>query len=169
MLTLAEKVFLSENLSAVGAEQLMESVDLYSAIRTVLVSGISAANEMAQSAIAKKNAQAIKVNGLPSPLIVHGPHGYSPHRAGPAIAFHHEGVGQNIGDISYHPKKNSFTLNLYFGHGTESSAAFEGSLHDWKFYDEDSRRKGVIKDISGSSDLTQLCNGIRIWRSVWFT
>lgn len=160
MLTSAEKEFLSENLSSGEFGTIIESVNLYSTIRTLMLSGTAAANSLITPTIRNKNAEQIDVNGLPSPLILHGPHGYSPHRAGKALAFHHEGAEQNVGDISFHGRTHAFTVNLYFGHGDVATSSLEDSLPDWTFYDEGVRRKGVIKGISSLSDLSQLRAGI---------
>lgn len=169
MLALAEKEMLLDSLTGISSEEVMNAVSLYASVRTLLLSGVPAFQVTQTTANYSKNAERILINGVKSPLIVHGPHGYSPHRSGKATAFHHEDVGQNIGDVSIHSKKRTLTLNLLFGHGHESTESIEGKLTGWLFCDEGTRRKAVLKDISASSDLSQLILGLTAWRRIWFS
>ena len=169
MLALAEKEMLLECLTGDSSEDMMNTVSFYASVRTLLLSGIATFEATQSTTSFSKNSERVVINGEKSPLIVHGPHGYSPHRAGKATAFHHENVGQNIGDVSVHTKKKTLTLNLLFGHGTESTRRVESKLTDWLFCDEGTRRKAVLKDISALSDLTQLNSGITEWRRIWFS
>ncbi len=105
MLAVAEKEMFQDSLTGISSEELMNAVSLYASVRALLLSGVPAYQVTQPTANYSKNAERILINGVKSPLIVHGPHGYSPHRSGKATAFHHEDVGQNIGDMSIHSKK----------------------------------------------------------------
>ena len=171
MLTKAETEFLSNNLSESTFDQIIELVNLYCSIRAMMVAGVSTANAV-DPMIPNRNAQRIDIDGTRSPLTLHGPHGYSPKRAGKALAFHHDNAGekpggQNIGDISYSVTKHRFTLNLLFGwhNGPEIDPP-----PGWSSYiEQESRNKIVLQDIGASSDLSCLRDGLQSWRRLWFS